>query len=304
MQFPLRDLEPSLLRAFLGVVDSGSFVGAANRLNRTQTALSMQIKRLEDFLDADLFDRTIRPAQLTVAGEKLVPYARELITLNDSAVQDIRSEEAAGTVKLGIMEDLAVTHLSPVIRALQAEHPLVRVEVETGLTADFLKELGTRYDIVVAMTAVDHNEGDFLFRGRSCWVASPDYLFGNDGDLQLALSHNQCLFRRWSTSALERSGRRWNLGLVSSSIAAISAFVAEGGALTVMKDVTIPPYLVEVGSSAGLPVLPDYEIRLIGSALGRRGPAKTLADKLCDRIPTVLSSRQLSHELSVGFATA
>jgi len=293
MQFPIRDLESTLLRAFVSVVDSGSFVRAADRLNRTQSALSMQIKRLEEMLNAELFDRTVRPPQLTIAGEKLVAYAREIISLNDSALEDIRASEVAGAVRLGIMEDLAVTHLSPVVHTLRSEYPLVRVDVETGLTASFVDELGIGFDIVVAMTSTDHKEGDLLFRGRSCWVSSPEYNITEADEIQLALSRSQCLFRKWATSALERAGRRWHIGLVSTSIAAISSYIADGRSVSVMKDVTIPPYLVEVGQEAGLPSLPDYEIRLIRSAAGQRGPYKALADKLCERIPEVLASQKL-----------
>jgi len=287
-ELPVRDLDPALLRAFLAIVEAGNFVRAADRLNRTQSALSMQIKRLEELLDVTLFDRAFRPPQLTAAGEKLVPYAREIISLNDGALEDIRSDTIAGTVRLGVMEDLAATHLAPVIQGMRGAHPLVRVDVETGLTAAFVDELGATFDIVVAMTGVDHPEGDLLHRGRSCWIARPDFRVAPGSVLSLALSHRACLFRQWACEALQRDNRRWHVGMVSTSLAALTAFTAEGGSLTVMKDIAVPEGLADMGDRLGLPALPEYEIRLIRAALAHRGAGKVLAEGLAREIPRAL----------------
>lgn len=302
MLIPVRDLDPALLRAFVAIADAGSFVRAAERLNRTQSALSMQVKRLEDLFDAVLFDRALRPPRLTAVGEKLLPYAREIISLNDSAIEDIRSDEIAGSVRLGVMEDLAVTHLAPIIRQVRSDLPLVRVDVETGLTTSFIGDLGRAFDIVVAMTETDHREGELLFRGRTCWVAAPEFEADRSTELPLALSGRDCLFRRWAVSALDRGNWRWHIGMKSTSVSALASFAAEGSSLTVMKDIAIPSNLIDVGERLGLPPLPNYELRLMQAPSAHRGAGKALADILAREIPNALNPSSLDRQAGTVIA--
>lgn len=271
---PVRDLDPSLLRAFVAVVDAGTFSRAARRLNRTQSTLSMQIKRLEELVDADLFDRGSRPPTLTPAGEKLVSYARELVSLNDTALEDIRSGQVSGQVRLGLMEDIATTRLAPLLGRFHKDHPDVLVEVETGLTSEFIDMLGSRFDILVIMTGRDFIGGDLLYRGKTVWGAAPGFDPHAHQVLPVALSRHGCLFRTWATAALDRSGRRWHTGLVSTSVGAVTAAVRAGWCVSVFKDVTLPDDLSILGASDGLPALPDFEIRLLRAPSAGRGAVR------------------------------
>jgi len=276
----MRDIDTTLLRAFVGVVDSGTFSRAARRLNRTQSALSMQIRRLEEIVEAPLFERTVRPPLITPAGEALLSHARQILAINDAALSTVRATEAAGQVRLGIMEDVAATHLAPILGAFLTRHPAVRVEVHTGLTNGFVAQLGTQFDIVVAMLRAGQAEGEPLRRGASVWAAAPGFAPDRHEALPLALFPHGCLFRKWATDALDAAGRPWRLGLVCSSLGGVTAAVREGWALSVFKDTTLPPDLRTLGPEDGLPVLPDHEIRLFRAPSARAGAAGALADHL------------------------
>lgn len=274
---PIRDLDPTLLRAFIAIVDTGNFSRAAARLNRTQSALSMQVKRLEELLDASLFDRASRPPTLTMAGEKLVAYAREIIAINDSALEDIRSETVSGQVRLGIMEDFAATRLAPLLGRFRQTYPGVHVEIETGLTAEFVEMLGCRFDIVVAMTAVGSHEGELLYRGKTRWAGAQGFDPRRWEVLPIALFPPGCLFRKWATTALDRAGRKWRTSLVSTSFGAVSAVVRDGWCVSLFKDFTMPPDLRALGPADGMPALPDFEIRLLRTQAADTGAGKALS---------------------------
>lgn len=277
---PIRDLEPTLLRAFVTIVDAGTFSRAARRLNRTQSALSMQVKRLEELVDAVLFDRSSRPPALTPAGEKLAVHARAMLALNDSALEEIRADKISGQVRLGLMEDYAATHLAPLLARFRSRHPDVLVEVETGLTGAYVEQLGHRFDLVLTMTAADSSEGELLYRGRPQWAAAPGFEPRDHAVLPLALFRPGCLFRKWATAALDRDGRHWHMGLISTSIGAVAAAVREGWCISVFKDLTLPEGLKVLGPAEGLPALPDYEMRLLSAPSANTGAAKALADAL------------------------
>ena len=133
MSIPL--LEPELLKAFVAVADSRSFTRAATQLNRTQSAVSMQIKRLEDRLGVELFNRTKANVDLSAAGEGLLGYARRILTLNDEAVGKLWERKIEGVVRLGVMDDYGTLIVPPVLASFAACYPLVHVEMEIGLTS-------------------------------------------------------------------------------------------------------------------------------------------------------------------------
>lgn len=284
----MRDLDTGLLRAFLAVIDAGGFTRAARRLNRTQSTLSMQIRRLEELVEAPLFDRTLRPARPTAAGEALAPYARELVALHDAAYQSLRGEGVAGQVRLALMEDYAATRLAPLLGAFGQRHPQVQVEVHTGLTAELAETLGTRCDLLVAMRPAGDGAGDgageLLYRGRSLWAAAPGFEARADEPLPLALYRPGCLFRQWAAAALDAAGRRWRPALVSTSIGAVAAAVRAGWCLSVFKDSALPEGLVALGEAEGLPALPDFEIRLLRAPGARSPAARALAGFLAERL--------------------
>ena len=128
-------LDPELLKAFVAVADHRSFTRAATALNRTQSAVSMQIKRLEERLGTELFHRTKVNVDLSLAGEGLLGYARRILLLNDEAVGHLQQHKVEGRVRLGVMDDYGSFVVPPVLASFVAAYPRIHIEMETGLTA-------------------------------------------------------------------------------------------------------------------------------------------------------------------------
>ncbi len=191
----MHDIDTALLRAFVAVVDTGNFSRAARRLNRTQSALSMQIKRLEDAVETVLFERSVRPPSITPAGELFVAYAREMLALNDAAIKTIKANKTAGQVRLALMEDYASTILAPVLTQFMAENQDVQVEVHTGLTNSFVDQLGVQFDLVIAMVPIGYNDGELLYSGKSVWGGAACFEPRTFDPLPLALNRNRQLLR-------------------------------------------------------------------------------------------------------------
>ena len=276
----MHDIDTALLRAFVAVVDTGNFSRAARRLNRTQFALSMQIKRLEDAVETVLFERSVRPPSITPAGELFVAYAREMLALNDAAIKTIKANKTAGQVRLALMEDYASTILAPVLTQFMAENQDVQVEVHTGLTNSFVDQLGVQFDLVIAMVPIGYNDGELLYSGKSVWGGAACFEPRTFDPLPLALNQQGCYFRRWAIASLDNAQRRWQMVLTSSSFGAVVATVREGCSLSVFKDNTLPGDLRQFGVEDGLPELPDFEIRMLRAPSARTGAAHSLASFL------------------------
>src|SRR3954471_21625617 len=255
-------LDPDLLRAFVAVVEQRSFTRAAVVLNRTQSAVSSQIKRLEDHVGQTLLDRSTTHVDVNPAGESLLGYARRILSLGEEAIQRLHAHEVEGRVRLGVMEDYGTIHMPGLLKSFALAYPAVEIEMETGLTSAMVERIGPDFDIVIAMHPVGERSGTLLSKERAIWVGS--HLFDVDASepLPLALYHSGCLFRKWALEALDRSGRAWRLAFVSHSLSAVEAVAAQGLAVTVVKQGTRPASLSVLGKAEGLPKLPLAEIRL------------------------------------------
>src|SRR5882757_4893004 len=191
-------LDPDLLKAFVAVADHLSFTRAAAMLNRTQSAVSMQVKRLEDRLGVELFHRTTVSVDLSSAGEGLLGYARRILTLNDEAVGRLREHKVEGVVRLGVMDDYGTFVVPPLLASFLAGYPLIHVEMETGLTSSMPARLGEAFDLVIAMHPEGRGEGEFLRREQAVWAAGTAQALEEQEPLPVALYPQGCLFRKWA----------------------------------------------------------------------------------------------------------
>ena len=255
-------LDPELLQAFVAVADQRSFTRAAAALNRTQSAVSMQIKRLEDRLGAELFHRTKANVDLSPSGESLLGYARRILSLSDEAIAHLREHKVEGVVRLGVMDDYGTSVVPPLLASFLALYPLIHVEMETGLTSSMPARLGEAYDLVIAMHPAGRGDGEFLCREQAVWAASAGHAVEEQDPLPVALYPQGCLFRRWAMEALDAAKRRWRLAFVSHSLAAVESIAAQGLAVTVVKSGTFPARLRLISERDGLPPLPAADIRL------------------------------------------
>ncbi|HEY4253535.1 MAG TPA: LysR family transcriptional regulator [Roseomonas sp.] len=272
-------LDPDLLQAFVAVADNRSFTRAAAVLNRTQSAVSMQIRRLEDRLGVALFHRTTVQVDLSLAGEGLLGYARRILLLNAEAVGRLREHRVEGIVRLGVMDDYGTAILPPLLAGFVAGYPRIHIEMETGLTAGMTARLGEAYDIVIAMHPEGRGEGEFLRREQAVWAAGIGHAAEAQDPLPVALYPQGCLFRAWAMAALDAARRPWRLAFVSHSLAAVEAIAAQGLAVTVVKAGTFPPRLRPLTEQDGMPRLPAADIRLHRAA-GLSPAGSLLADHL------------------------
>jgi DNA-binding transcriptional LysR family regulator len=272
-------LDPELLRAFVAVADQRSFTRAAVTLNRTQSAVSMQIKRLEDRLGAELFNRTTASVDLSTAGESLLGYARRILTLNEEAVGKLAERKIEGVVRLGVMDDYGVHIVPPLLASFLAGYPRIHVEMETGLTYSMPARLGKTYDLVIAMHSEGSREGEFLRREQAVWATSASVAVEHQEPLPVALYPQGCLFRKWAIEALDAARRPWRMAFVSHSLAAVESVAAQGLAVTVVKSGTFPSKLRPLSDRDGMPQLPAADIRL-HCARNLSAAGRLLADHL------------------------
>ena len=272
-------LDPDLLKAFVAVADHRSFTRAATALNRTQSAVSMQIKRLEERLGTELFHRTKVNVDLSLAGEGLLGYARRILLLNDEAVGHLQQHKVEGRVRLGVMDDYGSFVVPPVLASFVAAYPRIHIEMETGLTARMPERLGEDFDLVIAMHPEGQGGGELLRREQAVWATAVSHSVESQDPLPIALYPQGCLFRQWATEALDASGRPWRLAFVSHSLAAVESIAAQGLAVTVVKSGTFPPRLRALSERDGMPRLPAADIRLHRAA-GLPRAAGLLADHI------------------------
>jgi DNA-binding transcriptional LysR family regulator len=255
-------LDPELLQAFVAVADQRSFTRAAAALNRTQSAVSMQIKRLEGRLGVELFHRTKANVDLSPSGEGLLGFARRILSLNDEAIAYLREHKVEGVVRLGVMDDYGASVVPSLLTSFLAGYPLIQVEMETGLTFSMPARLGEAYDLVIAMHPAGRGDGEFLCREQAVWATSAEHAVEEHDPLPVALYPQGCLFRRWAMEALDAARRRWRLAFVSHSLAAVESIAAQGLAVTVVKSGTFPSRLRRLSERDGLPPLPAADICL------------------------------------------
>jgi len=266
-------LDPELLKAFVAVADQRSFTRAATQLHRTQSAVSMQIKRLEFCLGVELFHRTKANVELSPPGEGLLGYARRILALNEEAVARLREHKVGGVVRLGVMDDYGSSIVPPLLASFMAGYPLIQVQMETGLTSMMPARLGEAFDLVIAMHPKGSGGGEFLRHEQAVWATSAHHSVEEQDPLPVALYPQGCLFRKWAIEALDKAKRRWRLAFVSHSLAAAESIAAQGLAVTVVKAGTFPAKLRALSAREGLPPLPAADICLHRAAKLSRAAA-------------------------------
>jgi len=262
------NIPPDLLRAFVAVVECGGFSQAAERLLRGQSAVSLQVKRLEDRLGVKLLDRNPRRVALTPEGELLLDRARRILRLNDELVAQFSEVELSGLVRLGAPEDFATSHLPAVLARFARAHPRVALEVTCELTLEVIERFRTGgLDIaLVKREPLGGIGGIRVWREPLVWVAGDRRLAEPDGPLPLAVSPRPCVYRKRATDALDAAGRSWRIAYTCGSLAGTHAAVRAGLGVTVLPKAMVPHDLTMLDAvSFGLPDLADTEMALLSA---------------------------------------
>lgn len=260
-----RNLDIDLLRCFATIAEEGSFTRAGDRLGRTQSTISLQVKRLEEQLGHQLFDRSPRSLRLTGEGERLLGPARELLRLNDKTVAAMTEPEVAGSVRLGVPEDFATAHLPQVLAAFAEAHPLVELEVTCDLTLNLHQRFRDgAFDLaIVKREPSEPLTGVQVWREPLLWVARDGFPLREFDVLPLVVSPEPCVYRKRATTALDAAAWRWRIAYTSTSLAGAQAAVSAGLGITVLPREMIPAGLTAVPDEQGLPQLYDAEVALM-----------------------------------------
>ena len=271
-----RNLDLTALRSFTAVADAGGVTRAAAQLNLTQSAVSMQLKRLEEALGLPLIDRSARTVALTAQGEQLLAYARRLLALNDEAWRRLTHPSFEGAIEFGVPHDIIYPHVPGVMRRFANEYPRVKLQLHSLYTSR-LKELFDRGEMDLILTTepdVDAG-GETLACEPLVWTGAPGGQAWRQRPLRYA-SCTQCVFKRSVIDSLERDGIPWELAVDSISTEAINASVAADLAVSVQMQSGVPPRTEPVRHGGALPELPEHRINMYVTA----GPRAALAERL------------------------
>lgn len=289
MPTPLPPFDLDLLRSFVTIVESGGVTRAAERLGRTQSTVSLQVKRLEDGLGRRLFQREGRSFEMTPEGEQLLTYARRLLNLAGEACAALMEPEVGGAVRLGTPEDFATTHLPDILFRFARAHPQVALEVRCDFTANLLDGFTQGDFDLVLCKREPQGTGDGLrvWREPLVWAASPRLLLSKGQPVPLVLAPAPDLYRRRALEALERCGIAWRIAYASPSLAGIQAAVSAGLGVTILSRDMLGTGFQVVDASLGLPHLTDMEIVLYR----RPGAVPKAVELLADHIVRSLEQR-------------
>jgi DNA-binding transcriptional LysR family regulator len=260
------DIDIRLLRAFVTVADTGTVSRAAAKLARTQAAVSMQLQRLEEEMGAQLLRRSPRGVTLTEAGEILLAFARKTIALGEDARRQIAGRKLVGRVRLGIVEDLAVTRLPSIIADFRRRHPLVEIELTSSSSADLSKALADgRCDIVMAdparfdMAPVGHLSKELV------WCASRIIEIDDAADLPLIIFEGSCSWQDRMLASLADAGIGWRVGGRASTFAALISALRAGLGIGLLLPEGLPSDCRNLHGTLNLPPAPtaDFGIYVI-----------------------------------------
>lgn len=275
------DLE--LLRSFVSVVDSGGFTRAGERVHRTQSTVSQQIKRLEEDIGRPLLDRSGRQVVPTECGERLLSYARRLLSLADEARDVMAQPDHEGAVRLGIPEDFAAYRLTKLLAGFSRGRPAVRLDVRADQSVYLRRDLERgELDLALIKRAAGGKDGLATWPERVHWVTSKAHPCQAKADsVPLIFFPAGCLYRQGAIHAIEAAGRRWHMAYTSSSLSGIQAAVAAGLGLSILPEVAIQTDHAVLTKKDGFAPIDKTEVALV-AAPGASPATLRLADRLAE----------------------
>ena len=262
-----RNLDLTALRAFATVASAGGVTRAAALLHLTQSAVSMQLKRLEESLDARLLERDGRGVRLTAQGDAVLVLARRMLALNDELLERMRQDEPEGEIRLGVPHDIVPRCIPAVLRAFAAAYPKVRVNLISSVTSALREDFARGdCDVMLGTETTPGPGGEELVRLPLVWVGAVDGEAHDRRPLRLAFE-DQCVFRIAAQDALEAAGIGWEVTVTASNSRAIDAAVSADLACHVVVEGFDPPETPPLAPGT-LPALGDVAVTLYVAPMG------------------------------------
>jgi DNA-binding transcriptional LysR family regulator len=280
-------LDIDQLRTFIAIAETGSFTRAAEVVNKTQSAVSMQMKRLEERLERPIFARDGRASKLTEDGMRLLDYARRIVKLNVETIAAFSDEALSGRVRLGVPDDYADRYLPEIMARFSRAYPGVELTVLCEPSVDLLDRIDANEVDLAIVTNCDSKRASETFRReRLVWVTSHRHPTHLEERVPLALGRPSCIWRHTAIERLESTNRPYRLLYSSSNAGAVAAAVLAGLAVSVLPESGLRPGMRVLTSADGFPDLPSCRIGLVRNA----HESSALADALAEHIISSLDN--------------
>lgn len=264
MAASLTNLQTDLLRSFVSVVDLGGYTKAGEALGRTQPAISLQMRRLEELVGVALFVPKSRTVELTEDGEALLRYAREILRLNDEAAAYFRGSDISGTIRVGLPSDYAVMFLQGALTQYMRRHRAVRLEIHCDWSPTILEKLDAdKIDIAIAMMTGGRTR--YLSRAwieRPIWAAARTLPVHRLDPVPLAVHPHGCAYRERVIEALDGARRRWRIAYSGPGITGLQNAVLNGIGVTALTGPTMREGLRRLEAEEGFPPLKEIHVGL------------------------------------------
>lgn len=258
------NFQTDLLRTFVSVIDLGAYTKAGEVLGRTQPAISLQIRRLEELVGAPVIRQAGRTLLLTGEGEMLLSYAREILRLNDEAASYFNRSKIAGVIRVGLPNDYAVAFLQGVITEYARQHPELSLELHCGWSAQILDRLrADELDLAVAM--VNNERAQYLSRSwieRPIWAAAETAAFDPAAGIPLAAHPEGCAYRARMIQALDGASIRWRIAYTGPGVAGLQNAVVNGLGVSALTRYTMLPGMRALDEKDGFPPLTEIRVGL------------------------------------------
>lgn len=304
----LTTLDLDTLRTLVTASDLGGYGQAAARLGRTPSAISLQMKRLQQTVEATLFRKNGRALLLTESGEIVLRYARQMLALNDELLHTIRGASLAGSVRLGFSQDFAETVLPVVLAQFAKLYPLVMIEVRIEGNAALVEAVEQdQLDLALAIGYSDRASAELLGELEPVWIAGREFKARKDLPLPLVLLGPQCAIRKEVIRKLDQAGISWRIAAVSPSLAGLWASAAGGLGITARSRLGLPANLACDTLMFDLPRLKSLPVTLHAPSSGQKQSLQHLraiiSQTVAEVLPkgnTVTCSRGLTRERSAA----
>lgn len=277
-------IDIDLLRTFLAIAGTGSFTRAAEEVHKTQSAVSMQMKKLEEQVGRPLFDRGARAVRLTPDGMRLLDYAQRIVKLSEEAAAVFTEPELQGMVTLGVPDDYADRLLPRVLSAFARTHPHVELVVRCSQSSDLAKVIDKGEIDLAIVTDCSVLRSEVIRRESLNFVGSQDHATHLADPLPLAVGPQTCAWRGIAQTALDSIGRRYRIAYTSSAAAAVSSAVLAGLAIGILPESAIRPEMRILSEWHGFPPLPPCEIGIMRARHARSPVHDALAEHIVTRI--------------------
>jgi DNA-binding transcriptional LysR family regulator len=259
----MRNIPMDLLRTFVTVAEMRGFTLAGQLLGRSQPAVSLQIKRLEELIDAQVFIRGGRQLELTLTGERMLSYAHQILALNDEALAELARPTISGRISFGIPSEFATTLLPKVLGRFAQAYPAVTLEINSDLSQNLFSHQPGTYDLILALRdASTKSLPSFIGSDELVWVTSTNYDTHLQSPLPMIVAPAPCMYRARAFDALKEKGQPWRVSYTNQDITGIKAAIEEGLGVTVLTRKTVPASLRILPFSSKFPKLGKVGVHL------------------------------------------